>query len=84
MDVWSFNVTAAHPSPLNSTSFNGKRKLKTMSSHRPYRPAQGIDKALEEITQNKGLFYDTNVVEICVKLFQEKNFRFDEKTAPIP
>ena len=58
--------------------------VEAMSSHRPYRPAQGIGKALEEIVQNKGLFYDADVVETCVKLFQTMNFRFDEKTAPIP
>jgi len=51
--------------------------VEAMSSHRPYRPAQGIDKALEEIIQHKGLFYDPEVVEVCVRLFEEKNFRFD-------
>jgi PAS domain S-box-containing protein/putative nucleotidyltransferase with HDIG domain len=58
--------------------------VEAMSSHRPYRPAQGIGKALEEVVQNKGLFYDSDVVEACVKLFQEKNFRFDDKVPPIP
>jgi PAS domain S-box-containing protein len=58
--------------------------VEAMSSHRPYRPAQGIGKALEEVIQNKGVCYDADVVEACVKLFQEKNFRFDEKTALIP
>jgi len=58
--------------------------VEAMSSHRPYRPAQGIGKALEEVVQNKGLFYDIDVVEACVKLFQEKNFRFDDKVPPIP
>jgi putative nucleotidyltransferase with HDIG domain len=51
--------------------------VEAMSSHRPYRPAQGIDKALEEIMQNKGRFYDASVVESCVKLFQENLFRFE-------
>jgi HD-GYP domain-containing protein (c-di-GMP phosphodiesterase class II) len=55
-----------------------------MSSHRPYRPAQGIGKALEEIIQNRGVSYDSDVVDACVKLFREKDFRFDEKTALIP
>jgi PAS domain S-box-containing protein len=58
--------------------------VEAMSSHRPYRPAQGIGKALEEVIKNKGVCYDTDVVEACVKLFQEKNFLFDEKTALIP
>lgn len=51
--------------------------VEAMSSHRPYRPAQGIDKALEEIIQHKGISYDSEVVDVCVKLFEEKNFRFD-------
>jgi len=46
-----------------------------MSSHRPYRPALGIDKALEEISQNKGILYDPEVVDVCLKLFREKGFK---------
>jgi len=33
-----------------------------MSSHRPYRPSLGIDAALEEISKNRGTFYDPEVV----------------------
>jgi PAS domain S-box-containing protein/putative nucleotidyltransferase with HDIG domain len=51
--------------------------VEAMSSHRPYRPAQGIDKAIEEIIQNKGRFYDDRVVESCVRLFQENRFTFE-------
>ena len=51
--------------------------VEAMASHRPYRPALGIDKALEEIRQNKGILYDTKVVEACVKLFEEKGFKFE-------
>jgi PAS domain S-box-containing protein/putative nucleotidyltransferase with HDIG domain len=51
--------------------------VEAMSSHRPYRPAFGIDKALEEITKNKGILYDPEVVEACLKLFTEKGFRFE-------
>jgi PAS domain S-box-containing protein/putative nucleotidyltransferase with HDIG domain len=53
--------------------------VEAMSSHRPYRPAQGIDKALAEVTQNKGCFYDTDAVDACVKLFQENRFHFIEE-----
>ena len=53
--------------------------VEAMSSHRPYRPAQGIDKALAEVVQNKGRFYDTDVVDACVKLFQEQRFHFIEE-----
>jgi PAS domain S-box-containing protein/putative nucleotidyltransferase with HDIG domain len=51
--------------------------VEAMSSHRPYRPALGIDKALEEITQNKGTLYDPEVVDVCLKLFKEKGFKFE-------
>ena len=50
--------------------------VEAMSSHRPYRPALGIDKALEEISQNKGILYDPKVVDTCIKLFEEKGFNF--------
>ena len=48
-----------------------------MASHRPYRPALGIEKALEEITQNRGKLYDPEAVDVCVQLFTKKGFRFD-------
>ena len=51
--------------------------VEAMSSHRPYRPALGIDKALEEIYQNRGIFYDPEVVDTCIKLFKEKGFEFE-------
>jgi HD-GYP domain-containing protein (c-di-GMP phosphodiesterase class II) len=50
--------------------------VEAMSSHRPYRPALGIDKALEEITQKKGIFYDPEVSDACLRLFKEKGFKF--------
>ena len=51
--------------------------VEAMSSHRPYRPALGINKALGEITQNKGILYDPEVVDVCLKLFKEKGFKFE-------
>ena len=51
--------------------------VEAMASHRPYRPALGIDKALEEISKNKGVLYDPEVVAVCVRLFSEKNFEFE-------
>ena len=50
--------------------------VEAMSSHRPYRPALGIDAALEEISKNKGTLYDPEVVDMCFKLFKEKRFKF--------
>jgi diguanylate cyclase (GGDEF)-like protein/PAS domain S-box-containing protein len=51
--------------------------VEAMSSHRPYRPALGIDKALEEISMNKGKLYDPEVVDACIKLFKEDGFKFE-------
>jgi PAS domain S-box-containing protein/putative nucleotidyltransferase with HDIG domain len=51
--------------------------VEAMSSHRPYRPALGIKAALAEITQKQGILYDREVVDACLKLFREKNFKFE-------
>ncbi len=50
--------------------------IEAMCSHRPYRPAAGIDAALEEIEKNKGRSYDPVVADSCLKLFREKRFQF--------
>jgi len=50
--------------------------VEAMSSFRPYRTALGIDAALEEISRNKGILYDSEVVDVCWKLFKEKDFKF--------
>jgi len=50
--------------------------VEAIASHRPYRPALGEDIALDEIITKKGVLYDTQVVEACVKLFKEKKFKF--------
>lgn len=49
--------------------------VEAMASDRPYRPALGIDDALEEISSKKGKLFDKDVVEICIKIFREKNYR---------
>ncbi len=51
--------------------------VEAISSHRPYRAALGVDAALEEISQNKGILYDPGAVDACIKLFKEKGFRFE-------
>ena len=49
--------------------------VETMASHRPYRPSMGIDKALEEVTQNKGVLYESLVVDACLKIFNTEGFQ---------
>jgi len=51
-----------------------------MSSHQPYRAARGLDKALEEISQNRGVLYDPGAVGACLKLFKQKGFKFERET----
>jgi putative two-component system response regulator len=43
-----------------------------MASHRPYRPALGIDKALDEISKNKGILYDPEVVDALLRLIKSE------------
>lgn len=50
--------------------------VEAMSSHRPYRPALGIGKALKEITMGSGILYDQEVVDACLCLFTENRFKF--------
>ncbi|MFC1902940.1 HD domain-containing phosphohydrolase [Chloroflexota bacterium] len=52
--------------------------VEAINSHRPYRPALGIDKALEEISQKKGVLYNPDVVDVCLRLFTEKGFKFGQ------
>jgi PAS domain S-box-containing protein/putative nucleotidyltransferase with HDIG domain len=50
--------------------------VEAISSHRPYRPALGIEEALEEIIKNKGILYEPKIVDICIRLFKEKDYTF--------
>ncbi len=54
--------------------------VEAMSSHRPYRPALGVEKALKEIVQNKGVLYDTDVVSACLRVFWEKHLVLGEES----
>jgi PAS domain S-box-containing protein len=55
--------------------------VEAMSSHRPYRPALGVEKALKEIVQNKGILYDPDVVSACLRVFWEKHLVLGEESA---
>ena len=46
--------------------------VEAMASHRPYRATLGIKAAIEEISKERGILYDPEAVDACVKLFQEK------------
>jgi len=51
--------------------------VEAMSSQRPYRGAFSMDKVLEEISKNRGIFYEPAAVDACLKLFREKGFEFE-------
>ncbi len=58
--------------------------VEAVCSLRPYRPALGIDKALEEVRKGRGFRYDPRAVDACVRLFREKRFAFKaEAEAPL-
>ncbi len=87
------NILLQHHERLNGTGYPNNLKgdeillearilgvadvVEAMSSHRPYRPSLGIDAALEEISQNKDILYDPEVVDVCLKLFKRKGFKFE-------
>jgi PAS domain S-box-containing protein/putative nucleotidyltransferase with HDIG domain len=48
--------------------------VEAMASHRPYRPALGLPAALAEIENNKGMLFDADAVDACLRLFREKSF----------
>ena len=50
--------------------------VEAMTSHRPYRPALGIEAALKEIESGRGVKYDARVVDLCVSLFRDEGFLF--------
>lgn len=52
--------------------------VESMTSHRPYRASLGLEAALDEIETYKGSRYDAEIVDVCIKLFREKNFNFTE------
>jgi len=53
--------------------------VEAMASHRPYRPALGIEAALHEITMHKGTLYDPDATDICARLFINKGFALEQE-----
>lgn len=49
--------------------------VEAIASHRPYRPALGIDVALSEIAKDKGTLYDRDVADACLKLFRDDGYK---------
>ncbi|MBI4300485.1 MAG: HD domain-containing protein [Chloroflexi bacterium] len=53
--------------------------VEAMASHRPYRPALGIERGLEEISGRSGVAYDASAVNACVSLFDGSRFQFEQE-----
>ena len=49
--------------------------VEAISSHRPYRAALGIDAAIREITEKRGILYDPAVVDALRRLVNEKKYQ---------
>jgi NodT family efflux transporter outer membrane factor (OMF) lipoprotein len=49
--------------------------VESMASHRPYRPALGIERALAEIERGRGMLYDPQVSDACLRLFREMGYQ---------
>ena len=50
--------------------------VEAMSSHRPYRPALGIEKAIEEIKLGAGKIYDLDVSKALISLYNNNRLTF--------
>jgi putative nucleotidyltransferase with HDIG domain len=51
--------------------------IEAMTNHRPYRPAMGLDAAMDEIQAGRGTRFDADVVDACVAVYAE-GFAMDE------
>jgi len=50
--------------------------VEAMTTHRPYREAKRLEDALDEINQNKGVLYDSEAVDGCIRAFRSGDFEF--------
>jgi HD-GYP domain-containing protein (c-di-GMP phosphodiesterase class II) len=53
--------------------------VESMASFRPYRPALGLEKAIEELRRQSGMLYDARVVQACIVMLSGKGFDFETK-----
>ena len=78
---------SGYPDGLHGTSIRREARIiavadtvEAMASHRPYRPALGIDDALTEIFRQRGRLYDPEAVDACIQLFRVRGFAFVEES----
>ena len=73
---------SGYPRGLDSDEILPEAKILTIAdvveaiaSHRPYRPALGMKIALDEITSNRGVLYDAEGVDACLRVFAQNKYR---------
>lgn len=52
--------------------------VEAVTGHRPYRPGRGIEEALAILRQDRGIKLDADVVDACLRLFDEGRFAWSE------
>ena len=52
--------------------------VEAMASHRPYRAALGIEAALNEITKQREITLDAQVVDACLSIFHEHGYKIED------
>ena len=75
---------SGYPGGLKGTEISQEARIlavadvvEAMSSHRPYRAALGLARALEEIKAGRGRIYDSEAVDACLALMNGGGFTFD-------
>ena len=61
--------------------------MEAMCSHRPYRASLGLAETMDELSRNKGILYDAEVVETCLKLYwqdQPASLQVSAAKTPLP
>jgi HD-GYP domain-containing protein (c-di-GMP phosphodiesterase class II) len=54
--------------------------VEAMLSDRPHRRALGVEVAMREIADGRGILYDADAVDTCISLFTVRKFEFDAET----
>lgn len=52
--------------------------IESIASHRPYRPARGLDVALDELEKGRGTTYDSTAIDAFGRLLREKGYQLPQ------
>ncbi|HAT1727699.1 TPA: HD-GYP domain-containing protein [Legionella pneumophila subsp. pneumophila] len=61
--------------PLTTKIVSVADVFEAMTSHRPYRPKLALESALQSLEQGAGRIYDQSVVDCCIALIKEEDFK---------